>query len=168
MTALGNILAGGRIVASAVQSVAPDAVVKGADQPVTSSTALQNDDALYVPLAANTQWIFIAMVEYTGDATGSGGILFTFTTPSGSTLTWSQLYMGSSVSTPSMSGTGSGSGQTRSAETNGSAQVPMWIMGSVTVGATAGNLQFEWAQNASDTTATVVKAGSFVAAWQVG
>lgn len=167
MTALGNILAGGRIVASAVQGVAPNAVVKGADQPLASSTALQNDDALYVALAANTTWIFIAMIEYTGDAAGSGGIQFTFTTPSGSTLVWSQLYLGSSVSAPSMAGTGTGSGQTRSAETNGTAQVPAWIMGSVTVGSTAGNLQFRWAQNASDATATLVKAGSFLASWQI-
>ena len=167
MTALAQLLAGGRLTAAGAQGIAPNAVIKGADEPVTSSTTLQNDDALLLGLGSNTQWFFIAQIMYTGDVAGSGGIKFTFTTPAGSTLTWSQLYLGASVSAPSMSGTGTGSGQTRSAETNATAQVPIWVLGSVIMGSTAGNLQLEWAQNASDAVATTVKAGSFLAAWQV-
>lgn len=168
MTALAQLLAGGRLTAAGAQGIAPNAVIKGADEPVTSSTTLQNDDALLLGLGSNTQWFFAAMINYTGDTTGSGGIKFTFTTPAGSTLTWSQLYMPSSVSAPDLSGSGTGSGQARSAVTGGTTtQVPIWVLGSVIMGSTAGNLQLQWAQNASDAVATTVKAGSFLAAWQV-
>src|SRR5690348_15724965 len=86
MTAIGNINAGGRILASAMRGIAPLAVIKGADESVTSSTTLQNDDALLVTLTANATYVFSLFLNYQGGTQGSSDIKVAWTFPTGTTM----------------------------------------------------------------------------------
>jgi hypothetical protein len=169
VTAATNILAGGRILAAGIQGVAPNAVIKGATQAVPSSTTLVDDDALYVAVTANSTWMFAAMLAYTGAATGDGDLKFTFTSPSGSTLTWIAFgYTTAGIGSSDMSLSAVGaSGTTRTFGSDGSTELAGLAWGTLINGATPGNLQLEWAQNTSSATATNMLAGSYLTAWQV-
>ncbi|WP_068925045.1 hypothetical protein [Planobispora rosea] len=137
--------------------------LKTADESITSSTVLQNDDQLLVPLLANSQY-WIELFAIYSAATASD-LSITFSVPAGGALYWSHggLAGGATGSVDRISRnfldeTGSGwIGGT-------GADAVVMGEGRVTTGATAGNLQLRWAQNASGATATIVKAGSILIA----
>ena len=58
--------AGSRILAATLDQIAPLSAVKTSDESVTSSTALQNDNQLYVPLAANAYYAFECYLDDEG------------------------------------------------------------------------------------------------------
>ncbi len=168
MGALTDIMAGGRITAAMIQAVAPNAASKGANQSVTSSTTLVNDDALYVDVEANATYFVLLQAVYTGGTEGSSDLKITFTIPSGS-MTWSSLRYASNGTLGIETLQGTGSGNTSDCGTSGSGNnarsVLVW--GFLTTGDTAGTLQLKWAQNTSNATATTVESGSSLATWQV-
>lgn len=166
MTAAGNALAGQRLTAAGLQAVAPVAAFKNANESVTSSTALQNDNALLIPLQANAVYYFRMFFGYTGGTQGSSDIKFGFTIPSGASMTWTRdgittagvrpvLVFNTTTAASTLGTNGTGSDEAGTVE------------GTVTTGGTAGNLQLQWAQNTSSTTATTVLAGSSLQAWQI-
>ncbi len=165
MTSLANILAGQRLTAAMLRAVAPLAAYKGADESVTSSTALQNDDALYLALNPDAVYFFACMLDYEGGAQGSSDLKFAWAGPSGFTMAYGLLAI-----TP---GGGSSAGYLRgpagaSCGTTGTGNRWSALMtGSLTTGGSPGTLQLQWAQNTSSGTATVVHAGSVLAAWQI-
>jgi len=160
-----DILAGADYTAGLLASMLPLAAWKAADTSIASSATLANDPDLSVAVGASQTWAFQAMLSYTGDATGSGGIKFTWTCPSGGTLNWMSVYYSTAVGAGDLNASSFvGSGTTRTAVTDGTTQLPITIQGILVNGATAGNLQLQWAQNASDATATVMKAGSLLLA----
>src|SRR5574341_1924364 len=59
-------------------------VRKTADESVTSSTTLQDDDHLVIAVEANTNYFIEAFLIYDGDA--AGDFKFTFSVPAGATL----------------------------------------------------------------------------------
>lgn len=130
------------------------AVCKAVDESLSSSTALQNDDELLLSLAANATYILSARITY--NSSTAADFKYHFTGPASFSARWSQLVItggGSTwqlfeqdeTTTPSIDG----SGADRSA----------LLFGRVTtVG--AGTLTLQWAQVASDASATTVKAGS--------
>jgi hypothetical protein len=134
---------------------------------IANSTALQNDAVLVVPLAANTTYFFMAEITYTGGTAGSSDIKLDWTVPAGASYLMGSTYY-SSVASPTLNFFP----QTQTspplgAATAGSAFRTVTYMGTVTCGATPGNLQLQWAQNtASSALGTVVKAGSGMALWQ--
>lgn len=138
-------------------------VVKNTDESVTSSIVLQDDDELFLPLAVNTDYLFEAWIYLTKNASGSGDIQVAFVVPAGAALQWA------GINSPDPSG-GSAPKASVVVLASGTAiaftqtSTPGWIkiFGSVKNGAAAGNLQMRWAQNTSNATATVVKAGSFL------
>jgi hypothetical protein len=167
MTAAAGIMAGGRILAEAIRGVAPLAAYKGADQSVTSSATLASDTDLALSLAASSRYIFIGQLAYTAAAPSAGGLGLSFTWPAGSTGIFSGW--GFSPTTGGTANILAVRTATGALLTYGGATgttVPAYLMGSIQTGATAGNLQLEWAQGASSSTPTVVKAGSWLAAWQ--
>jgi len=169
MTALSSILAGGRILASAVQGVAPDAAYKGADESVTSSTALQNDDALFLALPVNSTWMAFAAIFYQGGNNGAGDLKWQWTVPAGASAIGGHVsYFTSGVGVGNVNLGAFANGATTVSGTNGAGHsLPVLLLMSVTIGSTAGNLQLQWAENTSNATPTIVKAGSLLAAWQV-
>ena len=166
MTALGNIQAGGRLTAAMLQQVAPYAVIKGSDEDVTSSTTLQNDDALFLAVAANTSWLFDCYLDYEGGTLGSSDIKWTWSAPSGATLVYG--LSGLDTSGDNVASTSYAGSATVTAGTSGASNLRSARMyGTLIVGSTAGTLQLKWAQNTSSGTATIVHAQSYLTLWQI-
>ena len=171
MTALSQILAGARLAASAVQGIAPVPGYKGIDEPVTSSAALQNDDALFLPVAANATYLWVCYLSYEGGTQGSSDMKFQFTGPSGATASYTFIYY------PTSGGVGANTNISRAtglssvvtAGTDGAGvKLGLIMIGTLVTSSTPGSLRMQWAQNTSSGTATIVHAGSILAAWQVG
>ncbi|MDT3395428.1 hypothetical protein RKE29_01975 [Streptomyces sp. B1866] len=134
---------------------------KTADESLSSSTTLQNDDQLAVPVAANALYRVDLFLIYSSDV--SADFKLDFTTPSGSTMRWTPQ-----GPAPSASGTdGSLVFQVRtgseSAVLGGTGSgVAAAAAGSLSTGGTAGTLQVRWAQNSSSVTTTTVRLGSLL------
>lgn len=138
-------------------------VIKSADETVTSSVTLQNDDHLSVAVLANSQYFVEFFIIY--DAIQAADIQIGWSAPSGATFDWTHGGLGTSATTSvgpvsrnyrTLSDVGTIGGPSASSGTN--AVIP----GEgrlVTVGS-SGNLVFRWAQNTSNATGSVVKANS--------
>lgn len=135
---------------------------KTALENVISSTTLQNDDHLFVPVQANAVYFMTALIKYDGLDAADLKILFRL--PTGATL--------NAQGTALVSGATSQQDiQTLPIFENAST---VWgvlgagatlfgtVTGVVVVGSTAGNVQVEWAQNASAATPTRLLANSFL------
>ena len=157
--------------ADVLQDLVPLYARKTADESVTSSTTLQNDDELAVTVSAGGIYTLDAFILFTGNETGDFQCRFTF--PSGSTL-----HFAAYAPAPGDAGfnTGGSAGnveffarQNTTSSPSGviiysgsTAQVHLRLVGTLVVGSSAGTLQFQWAQNTSNGTATTVKAGSWL------
>lgn len=167
MTALGSIQAGGRITAAMLQGIAPLAVIKGADESVTSSTTLQFDDALTLPIVANAQYLFDCYLNYEGGTAGSSDMQVVWSVPTLATLRYEPLYTSGGSLNISAGTTVTGS-TTLTLATNGAGNLRgASFRGSLIVGSNAGNLSLRWAQNTSSGTATIMHAQSYLTLWQV-
>lgn len=131
---------------------------KSADETVTTSTTLQNDDELFVAVNANGIYEFRLFLDYNSSTTAD--IKIGWTLPSGATMTYVQNGLDASSTTnlgaqnlgpltqasnPVFGGTG---GDT--------VAIPL---GMLVVGANAGTMQLQWAQSTSSGS-TIVRAGS--------
>lgn len=143
---------------------APAYIRKTANESVTSSVTLQNDDHLLLALAANTKYAFEGFFIYDG-ATASD-IQVAFTVPSGATINYSAFGPVSGVSATSYSSYGiSASGGSLAIACNGANNLMgMQPKGYVATAGTAGNLQFQWAQQISGATASRIFANSWMQA----
>lgn len=165
MTAAANIKAGSRILASQIVNVAPLAAYKSVDQSVTSSTTLVNDNTLFIPVLASATYDFKLFLNYEGSTQGASDLKFAWTGPTGfgmqyqlngiqTTGAWTSGFLrGISGGTLGTNGAGNKFAAT--------------MIGTVTTSTTPGTLQFQWAQNTSSGTATIVHATSDLAAWQI-
>lgn len=161
------IVAGSRILASVIQSVAPLAVIKGADQSVASNnTTLVNDNALFVPVVANGTYFWVMLLDYEGNTQGSGDLKFQITLPTGATARyWMGNISTGGASTTSFMGS---QGASYSAGTGGAGNLRgLLAVGTAIIGGTPGNMQLQWCQNTSNATATIVHAQSALALWRV-
>lgn len=123
---------------------------KAADETITSSTTLQDDDDFNFTAAANETWSVVMNCQCVFGA-GNGKIVFTV--PSGCTAT--------------MAGTISSAGFASATATTAKAIAVtlttssyFMIMATFTNGANAGTIQFQFAQNSSDAAATTFKKDS--------
>jgi hypothetical protein len=135
-------------------------VRKSSDQTVTSSTTLVNDSQLKFAVAANETYIFEAWL-YTYAADGTPDIKVTFTGPSGSTVLWSSsqvIFNAGGATTLTVVSPG-GTAADLFVDANLRA---IQLYGSIANGGTAGDLQFQFAQNTSSANGTSVKAGSYI------
>lgn len=163
MTAIGSINAGARILASAMQGIAPQAVIKGADQTLFSSTTLQNDSALLTTLIANASYLFACYLDFEG-ASGAG-LKWGWTVPSGCTMRYLAAYLNTSAA---VTLAGETQASTPAADTTGSGNLQGLLMiGSVLAGSAGGTLQLQWAQNSSNAANNIVHAQSFLSLWRI-
>jgi len=136
-------------------------VNKSADETITNNT-IQNDDQLFVSVAANSQYKVEMFLIY--QATATPLIKIGWTAPAGATFNWVANGLASSV-TASSSGVILRAGQVLADNpvlgTFGSIGVSNIALpsGWLTT-TTAGTLQFQWAQSVTNATGSVVKAGS--------
>ena len=161
--------AGAEITAASLASVAPLFAFKFADQNSgQSNTSLVNDTDLNLALAANGTYAFFGMIIYS--ASTAADYKCQLTVPAGAALNWSAYPFigtgGSSYSTPQNLLTPS-SNTPVAMGGQGTAQSQVaTVIGSVVMGATTGNLQWQFAQQSSDASNLNTRAGSFLLAWQ--
>lgn len=137
-------------------------VVKAADESVTSSTTVQNDDHFIIPVEANSSYILDGFVHYDG-AFGAGSLKMDWTIPSGATMYWSPFGNQADQTTQKLDSNASSATSAISVGTYGTGgnHTCFAPLGYITTSSTAGNLQFRWAQNSSNGTATTVYSGSW-------
>lgn len=131
-------------------------IFKSVDESVTSSTVLQDDDVLKIPVDANTAYIGIMYLLV--DAGITGNFKEAFTIPASCTGfksgpgNWSASVGNiADILTQSRSTTGF---------VNSEKFIPKQFF--IDNGANAGNVTLTWAQNAEDSTATIVRRGSYI------
>jgi hypothetical protein len=120
---------------------------------------VQNDNSLALSLGANEAWEFEAFVIVTA-ATNTPDFKCDFTVPTGATIYWQAGFVDGSSRTESSVITASATSV--NFQVTGGITDVMHVRGIVATGSTAGTLQFRFAQNTSNNTATVVKANSFI------
>lgn len=162
----GNWREVGRLTAATVAGGTTHTFVrKTADESVTSSTALQDDDALLFAVGANEIWEF----RFVLGVVGAGGEDFkaAIAGPAGSTITWSfggEMFFNTAAApgvTRVLAGGAPASHYTDNLETR------VEIVGIIVNGATSGNCKLQWAQDTSGGTAVTVKANSFLRAHKI-
>lgn len=144
----------------------PAAAYKTADQSLTSSTTLANDNEVLVPLAANAVYKFDAWLDFI--ATAGADIKWTWTVPAGAGLVYNAEH-----------NEGGGTAYTNSQLVYADTDVPMAAGGSPAVNAvpmkglmttstSSGNIRLKWAQNSSNAGATHVRPGSYIEMRRIG
>jgi uncharacterized protein YgiB involved in biofilm formation len=129
----------------------------------TYSTTLVNDSALFVPVVANAVYLFESFIQYIGGTQGSSDLKMMWAVPTGSSMSWTPMYVNTSGTL--VAAGANGQGATIIAGTSGNRTISGF--GTLAVGSLAGNMQLQWAQNTPSTTATQVIAGSLLTSWQV-
>lgn len=166
--------AGEDITADKLNSGFPVYARKTADESVTSSTAVQNDDELFFSVAANAVYAVTGWIKYSGP----GDLQIDWTTPTDALGEWVGFGNGTTVYTGTggnavTTDTSSSAGYMIRTETNDVAQSRTFggistntyavaIYGTLRTGATAGTYQFQWAQGTSNATATTVYTDSWL------
>ncbi len=140
-------------------------VKKPTDQSVTSSTTLVNDNALFFPINANDSMVIEGYL-HCFTATATPHVQIAWTIPAGATMDIGtyvdDVTLGDNETFTSVtSGTSTGS------ITTNSGNVPIHFWGVVITGATAGNIQLKWAQGTSSSTATTLKAKSYMRGYYI-
>jgi hypothetical protein len=137
---------------------------KTADQSVTSSAALVNDNDLTFAIAASEEWVADFFLD-AGALLSNGGLIVAITVPGGATLNVS-------AGCPQCGGQGghtisSGVALTFAAASftgaNGLVHVSVWALN----GATPGSVTLQWAQATSNATPTTLRKGSHMNAVRI-
>lgn len=138
---------------------------KTVDETLSSVAAVQNDDHLFLSVAANTDYRLWLMGVFTTAASATPDLRSGFTMPAGATFT-GNVYGLDTAATTGVSSTSYAGFLTATSGFNtprglvtGSNLVFLWE-GIVRVGGTAGTMQFQWSQNVSTAETTACKAGS--------
>lgn len=157
-----TILAGQDVTAELLTSMLPTIVVKAATEPITASTTMQNDDELFATVAANATYDVLLHLLY--DSATAGDITIGWTAPASAVMTWGLI--GAQSGETSSSTVANVNMQTRTileaADLGGGASTGTYglVHGTLITAATAGTLNFQWAQRVSSATASNVRAGS--------
>lgn len=141
-------------------------VVKTAVQSKASTTTLANDNELLLPLVANATYQFEAYLIY--DGTSAADFKIAFTGPASSTGVYAAFGPQSGVSLTSMNSTAANLGGALNLANNAvNSAMCARPSGYIKTAASTGNLQFQWAQVASNATATRVFDGSWLKATRI-
>jgi hypothetical protein len=135
---------------------------KAANQSVTSSTTLVNDTHLALAVVANAVYELEGFIAYDG-ATSPSDIKMDWTLPASATLLWGPLGAatgGAAAYAPLA--VNAGTPLTAGTYGTGGAYTALNPRGRLATAGTAGTLQFRWAQNTSNATATTIYAGSWI------
>jgi len=128
------------------------------DESVTSSTTVQNDNELFVPVKANAHYE-IRMHLAVQQAGAGVGLAFDWSVPSGSVVVATLSFPNSTVVTVRDTGATIGGGAIAGGSTS---EESMAIIGRLDTGTTKGVLQFRFAQQSSSGSAITRKAGSWL------
>jgi hypothetical protein len=154
--------AGQRVLASTLAAMLPDVIIKPSDEPVTSSTTLQNDDHLLFSVAANATYILDAYLITSGATAATGDLKIDWTVPAGTTMRYTSSGVVASSPAVQYEATVNTPGASRTIGTNGSADMGVPLRAVIVTSATAGTVQLRWAQNTSNATPTIIRANSWL------
>lgn len=133
---------------------------KAADESVTSSTSIQSDNDLdtgSTALEDGSFWAFELMLRVTGNSTGD--FKWLINTSGGADADFTSMWINAaSGGTPEVRSTPA----IQQAESIATTIGQLTITGFIEVSGADGGLTFQWAQNTSNATATIVKAGSWL------
>ncbi|WP_435610674.1 hypothetical protein [Streptomyces sp. C10-9-1] len=165
-----TILAGMTATAALLDAMLPNVAAKTATESVTSSTTMQDDDELFVHVAANATYI-VDMLLIHASATAAD-IRVGWTVPAGASFNWAGQGATNTTSTssfvvPDTNMAGRIASETLVFGGGASSATRADLSGTLITAGTAGTLQFQWAQNASDATATQVRLGSWLSVRRV-
>ena len=121
-------------------------VSKAADETVTSSTTLQNDDHLTFTAAANTVYL-VKLYLYVTGMTGTGGIRLAWTLPSGTSDNFVALGVGANLYTVIVT-EDAASGAVFLNQSN--ATTSLYVTSLITL-TTGGTVTLQWAESVSNT-----------------
>jgi hypothetical protein len=169
-SALPAFFAGQLVPAADLQALVDDITAlaapykfKAADESVTSSITLQDDNHFSWSILANTNYMMLGWIYATGAA--AGDIKMALSAPAGCTGYRNVHWAGAAVTTPSSTIPDQGV-QTNiaSRDTRGlpGGDISGQIWGAVFNAGTAGTLKFQWAQDVSNATPTTIKKGSWM------
>ena len=164
-TPTSQLFAGSRLTALGIRGSAPLAAYKSSSQTASGST-LGNDSALVLALQASAVYRFALVFGYTGGTLGSSDLKFGWSLPSGASMGYS-VYGNTTAGAATAAPWYTDSSSPAALGSNGSTPISAVMAGTVAVSASAGNLQFQFARNASSGTAPTVLAGAALLAWQV-
>ncbi|MFF6829650.1 hypothetical protein [Streptomyces longwoodensis] len=163
-----TILAGQTVTAGLLTSMLPIPAFKTISTPRASTTTAVPDPELVATVAANAQYGFQAFIRTSGDP--SGDLKCTFTGPSGSSGSWGARTMdtAATVATGLSQAIRTPLGTTKSiGELSTTAPQIIQASGRLITGSTAGTFSFDWAQDVSFATATVIEADSWFTLWRI-
>jgi len=132
-------------------------VRKTTDTAITSDATLNDDPHLLFAVAASEVWAFNALIKFNDASAGAADIQMTFTVPAGATGFWACLSGDTAYVQPVS--TAFAGVITRAGNT---AESVLLLQGLVVNAGTAGNLTFQWAQQASNAAALTVRTNSYL------
>lgn len=132
-------------------------VRKTTDESVVSTTTMQDDNELALPVSAGQTINFDFLLFVTGNNTG--GFMPQITAPAGATLLVAD--QGNRATGDSLMAQNFATGGTIGGLGMNGTTTVVRVFGVVIAGSTAGVIQLRWAQAVSNATPTVVKAGSY-------
>lgn len=130
---------------------------KVSDQSVTSSTTLVNDTVITWPVDAFGQYIFDLYLAYTGSTTGNLSI--GFGVPTGATMSWCADGLDTGLAYKNVANLTAVSVSAYGCASISAART-VHVSGFLSVDVTAGTFVLKWAQNTSNATSTVMRAGT--------
>lgn len=148
--------AGDEPTAAQVEDLRGLRVVKTVAETVNNSTTMQNDDELFLTVAASTTYRFSARILYTSGVTPD--IKFGFTYPVGATAT----YTIHGIAAGGAALTAFHQVETTVSAMEGGTATACTMTGTWTTGVTPGTVQLQWAQNTLNASNTQVLTGSFL------
>jgi hypothetical protein len=128
---------------------------KTANETVTNSNTLQNDDHLFVALAANAVYDWKLILHYNSGTTPD--FKLGWSVPSGTTMVWGGMIADTAGAVTSVANL---SQTTVQAIGGTGAANYQFFTGVVVTSTTAGTLQLQWAQNTTTLSDTILLAGS--------
>lgn len=151
-----TIAAGDEPSAAQLEDLRGLRVVKTVTEAVNNSTTLQNDDELFLAVAASTNYRFLARFLYTSSTTPD--IKFGFTYPVLATATYTLTGIAAGTATlAAFHQTETSVGALEGGTATACTMIGTWM-----IGANAGTVTLQWAQNTLNASNTQVLAGSFL------
>lgn len=129
---------------------------KTADESVTSSTVLQNDNHLVVPVKAYRRYMFYVWGSFYSDP--AADFKYAFDVPSGCDGSYITYRLNETNVNPLPAS---------DTISSGGSEDEFWLRGYLYTGSTAGNITLQWAQNTSNVVATTLFTGSLMVLYEL-
>jgi hypothetical protein len=152
---VATFVSGQRLTAAQLEDLLPLWKRKTSTETLNNDNTLQNDDQLFLPVAANTEYQLEMRLRISSGATPDWKCLFTF--PVGLTMNYNVTTITAGATTLQNFDLD----QTSTTTVEGG-QTSLFFDGTVVVSSTAGTLQLQWAQNTANASDTSVLAGSYL------